>query len=259
MSGLEGKRILVTGAAGGIGSAAARCLTGAGASVVGIDLVGEDDIIRADVTQQEDAQAAVADGLARLGGIDILVNNAGIGSASDAGDFPGEMARLVMEVNLFGAWTMTAACMPHLLESQGHVINVSSGLSLVDVPFAAAYSASKRALDAYSAALRLEYRDRIAVTTLHPGYIRTSIHDGAAASGATLEGMVRADTVDQAADALLKACVRRPRMLTTSALTAVELWAARRFRRSSERVLARRFERWKRSRPLPSFLRYPLP
>lgn len=189
MSDLTGRRIVVTGAAGGIGSAAVAALRNRGASVAGVDLIGDDDVVAGDVTDPDAIDAAMERCAERLGGIDILVNNAGIGRAQDAGDFPDAASHAVMEVNFFGAWNATAAAMPHLLESHGHVVNVASGLALVDLPFAAAYSASKRALVAYSETLRIEYRGRITVTTVYPGYIRTSIHDAAAAAGASLEGV----------------------------------------------------------------------
>ena len=161
-------RVVVTGAAGGIGSAALGALRARGERVEGIDLLGGDDLVQGDVTERESIGAAIETCAQRLGGIDVLVNNAGIGLPGDAGDFPGAAGHAVMEVNFFGAWNATAAAMPYLLDSRGHVVNVASGLAIVDVPFAAAYSASKRALAAYSAALRIEYAGRIGVTTVYP-------------------------------------------------------------------------------------------
>ena len=250
-------RVVLTGAAGGIGTAASKALRERGASVEGIDLIGEGGLVQGDVTDRDSITAAVRTCAERLGGIDVLVNNAGIGRAADAGDFPDAAAHAVMEVNFFGAWNATAAALPYLLGGRGHVVNVSSGLAVVDVPFAVAYSASKRALAAYSAALRVEYGGRVSVTTVYPGYVRTSIHDAAAASGASLEGLVRADTVEGAAAAIVRACTRRPRSITTSRMSAVELWAARRFPQLTAATIARRVTRWKRQRPAPGFVRYP--
>jgi short-subunit dehydrogenase len=250
-------RVVLTGAAGGIGTAASRALRERGARVEGIDVLGDGDLVRGDVTDRASIAAAIEACAERLGGLDVLVNNAGIGRAGDAGDFPDAAAHAVMEVNFFGSWNATAAALPYLLESRGHVVNVSSGLAVVDVPFAIAYSASKRALAAYSAALRVEYRGRVTVTTVYPGYVRTSIHDAAAASGASLEGLVRADTVEGAAAAIVRACTRRPRSITTSRMSAAELWAARRFPQLTAATIARRVARWKRGRPAPGFVRYP--
>lgn len=254
---LEGKRIVITGALGGIGSTASVELRAAGAVVGGIDLRAAPEVEAADVTDRAALTAAVERIAERMGGIDILINNAGIAYAQDSGEFPDDAAREVMNVNFFGAWNTTAAAMPYLLASRGHIVNVSSGLSVVDVPYAVAYSASKRALDAYSNALRIEYSNRVSVTSVHPGYIRTAIHEAPAANGASLEGLVHADTVEQAGRAIVRACMERPRAMTTSRRSALELWAARRLSRSVERELARRFRRRHAIRS-PTFLRFPI-
>lgn len=240
--GFTAKRIVITGASGGIGTAVTTALKLTEAHVVGIDLAPGEETILGDVTDQDSISNAVEQAAQRLGGIDILINNAGIGMAHDAGAFPDDAARRIMDVNFFGAWSTTAAAMPYLLDSGGRVVNISSGLALVDLPFAAAYSASKRALDAYSAALALEYRNRISVVTIHPGYIRTPIHDASAAQGVSLEGMVRADTVEQAAAAIVRACTTG-RSSSTSILSTIELGFARRFPRTTKRAISWRLKR----------------
>lgn len=256
-SDLSGKRIVITGAGGGIGMVATEALHQRGAKVAGIDNRSIEGLLQADVRDAGDMKKAIETAAARMGGIDILINNAGIGHAHDAGDFPNETARAVMDVNFFGAWNATAAALPYLLESRGQVINVSSGLAKVDLPYAVAYSASKRALAAYSAALAIEYDKRVCVTTIYPGYIKTSIHDSAKESGVGLEGLIRPDTLEGAAAAIVRACTDRPRSLSTSARSSIELWAAGRFPRSTEKVMALRMKRWARTIPTPAFLRYP--
>ena len=256
---LRGARVVITGSLGGIGRAITRLLEEEGARVVGIDLAAEPGTFAADVRDPDQVKAAMSHAARELGGIDILINNAGIGCAQDSGALPDDDARATMDVNFFGAWNCCSAALPHLLTSAGQVINVASGLALVDVPFAVAYSASKRALAAYSAALRLEYRDRLTVTTIYPGYIRTSIHERAARSGVSLEGIVRPDGLETAAAAIVRACKRRPASASTSSLTTLELWSASRFPRITGTVMSRRFRRWARERPAPAFLRYPDP
>jgi short-subunit dehydrogenase len=254
---LDGVRVVITGAQGGIGGATAAMLRARGAAVCGIDLRGDGEVIAADVRDPEAVRAAVDEAAARLGGIDVLVNNAGIGTAQDAGAAPDAHARATLEINLIGAWTATAAAMPHLLRGgSGHIVNVASGLAIVAMPYAAAYSASKRGLAAYSDSLRLEYRGRVTVTTVYPGYVRTPIHDGPAAQGVALEGLVNADSVEQAAAALVRACTHRPRELSTSRITALSLTAARHFPRLVETVVARRLDAARRrGRIEPSFLK----
>jgi NAD(P)-dependent dehydrogenase (short-subunit alcohol dehydrogenase family) len=81
----------------------------------------------------------------------------------------------------------------------------------MSVPFAPAYCMSKRGIVGYSDALRLEYGDAIDVTTVYPGYIRTPIHDAAAEQGIALDGMVPAERLSDAARAMARAVLGRPR------------------------------------------------
>lgn len=250
---LVGRRILVTGARGGIGAAAMAALRREGASVLGLDLAGADDVLEADVRDAAAVSRAVQGAAGRMGGLDTVVNNAGVGVAQDSGDPPDAGAREAMEVNLFGAWTVTAAAMPSLLAERGHVVHVASGLAVVTAPYSAAYSASKQALVAHAEALGLEYRGRVTVTTVFPGYVRTGIHQRAAAWGASLEGSVWADPVEAAAEAIVTACADRPPRVSTGIRTGVGLSLARLFPRVTRgvvTVVSGRFERSTGRRPL---------
>jgi NAD(P)-dependent dehydrogenase (short-subunit alcohol dehydrogenase family) len=237
---LSGKRVVVTGAAGGIAQATIKELRAQGASVAGIDLRPIDDIIPADVRDPASVTAAVTEAVGRLGGLDILVNCAGIGSVQDAGQMPDEETRRTIEINLMGPWVTVAAALPHLLESQGHVVVVTSVLAVATTPFSAAYSASKHALDAYANSLRMEYDGRLSVTTVRPGYIKTAIHDRPASRGVSLDGVTNVDTVEQAAQAIARACTRRPRTLTTSRATGFSIFMAQHFPGLVEGVIIRR-------------------
>jgi NAD(P)-dependent dehydrogenase (short-subunit alcohol dehydrogenase family) len=255
---LDGRRIVLTGAAGDFGAAACEELRRCGAAVVGIDARAADGVLRADVTEAAEVREVMAAAGVRLGGIDTLVNCAGIGVPQDAGDFPDADAHRVMEVNFFGAWNATAAAMPLLLASgRGHVVNILSGLALVDFPYAAAYSASKRALDAYSNILRLEYPGRLTVTKLYPGYVRTAIHRRSIELNAGLEGLTRAETLSAAAAAMVRACAVRPRSGALTRRSAFEYWLSRHWPSLVERVLATRVRTALANRPRPTFLRYP--
>src|ERR1700694_2089769 len=97
---LAGKRVVVTGAAGGIAQATIKELRAQGASVAGIDLRPVDDLIAADIRDPASVHAAtrapppappaITEAVGRLGGLDILVNCAGIGTVQDAGQMPDE-------------------------------------------------------------------------------------------------------------------------------------------------------------------------
>jgi NAD(P)-dependent dehydrogenase (short-subunit alcohol dehydrogenase family) len=205
-------RVIVTGASGGIGSAASAALRARGARVVGLDLRAdpEHDVLACDVRDQAAVDRAVAEAIERLGGLDVLINNAGIGIPQRAGETPDADALAVIDVNVIGPWRVTASALPALREARGRVVNVASGLAHVTVPFAPAYCMSKRGLVGYSDALRLEHGDELTVTTVYPGYIRTPIHDAARERGLGLEGAVPAEKVSDAARTLVRAALGPP-------------------------------------------------
>jgi NAD(P)-dependent dehydrogenase (short-subunit alcohol dehydrogenase family) len=224
-------RVIITGAASGIGAAAAAQLRERGAQVVGLDLEASDDgIVECDVGDQESVERAVGEATERLGdGLDVLINNAGVGFAQSAGLAPDERAVTVFEVNLIGPWRVTAAALPALRASRGRVVNVASGLAHITVPFATAYCMSKRGLVAYSDALRLEHGDAITVTTVYPGFIKTPIHDASNEDGFALDGIVPEEPLARAAATLVRAALGPPvRDLATTRQGAIGYALARR-------------------------------
>lgn len=205
------KRVIITGAASGIGEATAAELRGRGAQVVGLDLNGSEDVIACDVTDQQSVDKAVAAAVERLGGqLDALVNCAGIGIPQSAAERPGPDALRVIDVNLLGTWRTTAAALPALRASRGRVVNISSGLAHLAVPFATAYGASKRGVVGYSEQLRAEVGDEVTVTTVYPGYIRTPIHDASREAGIGLEGMVPPEPLSAAVGTIVRAIYGKP-------------------------------------------------
>ena len=227
------KRVLITGAASGIGAAAAEKMREQGARVVGLDLEAdpERDIVACDVTDPEAVERAVPEAINRLGGLDVLINNAGLGIPQSAGAMPDPAALKVLGVNLLGPWRVTAAALPALLESpeRGRVVNVSSGLAFLTVPFATAYTITKRGVVAYSDSLRLEYGDQIDVTTVYPGYIKTPIHAASEEDGFALDGVVPEEKLSDAAATLTRAALGRPvRDIATTRRGGVEYTFLRR-------------------------------
>ncbi len=205
-----GKRVVITGAASGIGEATAAALRARGDSVVGLDLHAREGVLACDVTDQASVDAAVSRAVETLGGLDAVVNCAGIGIPQSAAQRPDPTALRVLDVNLFGTWRVTAAALPSLLESGGRVVNVASGLAHLAFPFATAYGASKRGVVGYSDQLRAEVGGRVTVTTVYPGYIRTPIHDAGRDLGVGLEGLVPAEPLGAAVATLVRAVHGRP-------------------------------------------------
>jgi NAD(P)-dependent dehydrogenase (short-subunit alcohol dehydrogenase family) len=204
------KRVLITGAASGIGAATMAELRSHGAEVEGLDLNAGDGLIACDVRDQASVDAAVGEAIERLGSLDVLINNAGVGYAQSAGLAPDDDALALLDVNLIGPWRVTSAALPALREARGRVVNVSSGLAHLALPLVPAYCMSKRGLTAYSDALRLEHGDAITVTTVYPGYVKTPIHATSEEDGFGLDGAVPEEPLDHVARVMARAALGKP-------------------------------------------------
>lgn len=224
-------KILITGAASGFGRAVGEELHGRGEQVVGIDRLPGPRILQADLRDGPGVASAVAQAVAEMDGIDVLINNAGIGAPTLTGAPPDSEALETLDVNLFGAWRVTAAALPELKASRGRVINVASALAFVNAPFTAAYCASKRGLVGYSDVLRLEHGDDIFVTTVFPGFVATPIHQKSEELGVSLAGAVPEDSLEGVVRTIVRVVYapRPPRDACTSARTRVGVFAGRHF------------------------------
>jgi 3-oxoacyl-[acyl-carrier protein] reductase len=168
---LSGQRALITGAASGIGLAAAAALHAAGATVIGLDLNDSArglEVLKADVTSEDDIARAVGLAVAKLGGLDIVVNSAGI--ALDAPLHALAVADLdrMYAVNLRGPLLVVRACLPHL-HSGARVINIASELAYVGRAGASAYCATKGGVVSLTRALARELAPRVLVNAIAPG------------------------------------------------------------------------------------------
>lgn len=152
---LRGTSVLITGAADGIGAATARALTGAGASVVLVDVQGDKlyelelqiglaaMAVEADVTDATAMAGAVTAGIERFGGIDAVVAGAGIDAIGPAADMEDSTFAHVIEVNLLGTWRTIRAALPELRRRRGYLLIISSGSAVAQGPFEAPNNASK--------------------------------------------------------------------------------------------------------------------
>lgn len=247
-----GSRVLITGAAGGFGAPTATRLREQGVHVVGLDRVVGEHVLACDITDDTAVTAAVAEATARLGGLDAVVHYAGIGTPNDAGGPLEPDALRVIDVNLLGAWRVTAAALPALMESRaargghrGRVVFVSSELAYLTLPFVSAYSVAKRGMAAYADALRLEYGSELHVSTVYPGYIRTPIHDVGREVGLALEGQVRREEVEDIVGTVVRAltAAKPPRDTAGTRAGSVELWAGRHLPGLVGSAVARRIRR----------------
>ncbi|MFB9907396.1 SDR family NAD(P)-dependent oxidoreductase [Allokutzneria oryzae] len=247
---LAGRRVLVTGAAGAFGSATLAALRVRGAEVLGLDVSAAEGVLSCDLTDDDATEVAVAHAVERLGGLDAVVHYAGIGLPVDSGDAPGDKVRRTFEVNLLGAWRVTAAALPALLESRSEgyrprLVFTASGLAYVTAPFASAYSVSKRALAAYADSVRVEYGSAVAVTTVYPGYVRTPIHRESQAAGTALEGKVPAERLEDVITTAVRVLESRrpPRDVGTTRLGGAATKLARALPALVDRVVLARHGR----------------
>lgn len=241
---LHGARILITGAAGGLGSKTTELLIRAGARVIGVDVRKPEGnwpgtrFVTADLTKREEAREAIDRAIEALGGLDILVNNAGTLSLQDAGIRPTLGSRHSMEVNFWALWNLTAEAMPHLLKTNGKVINIASLFAAVNAPLIPSYGASKRAVVAFSDSLRMQYHGRVTITTMYPGFINTAIHTDAVRQGLSVAKIIDIrplglklvsleEPVAAAAAGVVRACRRQYRDVGTTRMGTLTLWAAR--------------------------------
>jgi NAD(P)-dependent dehydrogenase (short-subunit alcohol dehydrogenase family) len=132
-------------------------------------------LARLDVTDEQDAQAAMALAVDRFGALGILVNNAGYGDIGSVEDTPLSAFRAQIEANLFGTIIMTKAAIPHMrARRRGHIIQFSSVGGRLGAPGRAAYSAAKWGIEGFSEVLAQEMRlIGVHVTIIEPGGFRT--------------------------------------------------------------------------------------
>ena len=184
MNRLDGKVCVITGAAGGIGAAAAELFRGEGATVVGVDLrddvAGVDLALRADVASEEDVKAFLARTVSEYGRIDVLFNNAGISPDDDASvlDTSLEAWQRVQDVNLKSVFLCCKHGIPLLLENGGgSVINTASFVAVMGAATSQiSYTASKGAVLALSRELGVEFARRgVRVNALCPGPVDTPL------------------------------------------------------------------------------------
>jgi NAD(P)-dependent dehydrogenase (short-subunit alcohol dehydrogenase family) len=185
---VSGPRVaLVTGAAGGIGSAVARRFATAGWHVVGTDLVapaagsGVATGVAADLSSVADCRRLVADTVAAAGRLDALVNAAGVWTEGPSEDTAEADWDRVLDVNLKGLFFVTAAAIPHLVATGGAVVNLSSDAGIQGNAGAAVYSASKGGVTNLTRALALELAPRgVRVNAVCPGDVDTPMLQGQA-------------------------------------------------------------------------------
>jgi NAD(P)-dependent dehydrogenase (short-subunit alcohol dehydrogenase family) len=189
---VAGKVVLITGAARGIGAGVARRLAEQGAVLALVGLEGDElravarecgpaaTAWEADVTDWDALGRAVGGVVAHHGRIDVVMANAGIAAAGFIRTIDPAAFERVVEVDLLGVWRTVRTCLPHLIESRGYCLVVSSMAAVVHIPGNAPYNAAKAGVEAFANTLRAEVRHLgVAVGVAHPTWISTDMVNSA--------------------------------------------------------------------------------
>ncbi len=177
MTRFDGKRVLVTGAASGVGKATAALFAGEGAEVVSFDQTPGEGIVQVDLTDSARTAALVVE----HGPFDIVLNVAGMVRLQHLADITvGDWQRQI-DVNLTAPFVVSQAALPGLLERKGNIVNVASVAGVRGQAYSAAYCASKGGLVLLTKAMALELSQKgVRVNCVCPGGIDTPlVHEAA--------------------------------------------------------------------------------
>ena len=190
------KVVMVTGAGSGIGKASAERIAGEGgavfcvdlnaealaATVAGIaDVGGEASSHVCNVADESSVEACVSACVARYGSLYALVNMAGILRFDDTEQLQATDWQKVIDINLTGTMLLCRAVLPHLLQTQGSIVNAASTAALSGLPCGVAYSASKGGVLAMTRSIAVEYAKRgVRANCVCPGDTKTGMTDNVA-------------------------------------------------------------------------------
>lgn len=191
MTRFTGRAAVITGAGSGIGRSVALRLASEGARVLGVDIDSDalehtrslsDGAVATrccDVSSAEECRDAIADAIARFGGLDVLGNVAGVARGEHVVEVTESAYRQMMGVNVDGCFFMAQAALPHLVHDGGVIVNVASNAGLVGQAYTVVYCMTKGAVVQLTRALAMEYlKTPLRVVAIAPGGVDTGLTRG---------------------------------------------------------------------------------
>lgn len=231
------KRVLITGAASGLGKAMAFRWAKAGADICVADInqARGDQVVadlnklgvnafyqHCDISSISDIELTRQAVLDNFNGIDLVVNNAGVATAGALKEESVDQWQWVMNINVIGAVRVLHAFQPMLKESEGYILNVASQAGLTSMPMLGSYAASKAAMVSFSETLRLELiDDNIGVSVLCPAFFKTNLDESVRSGNPAMKAVVTklldkaTITADNVADAAFNAVQKGQHIIQT--------------------------------------------
>lgn len=260
----QAKVAVIVGGAGGIGRAVALRL---GQTGIVIALLDRDEklaqmaaeslqsqgieatAIVCDITDESQCRSAIDRVITLCGRLDILIHSAGLTQISPAQETDLAVYRRVMEVNFFGVISLTQAALPHLKQTRGHVLALSSIAGFAPLYGRTGYCASKYALHGFLETLRAELRDDgVGVTLVCPSFVSTGFAERGLGGDGNELGTERSTTgkllePSDVAEAIYRATLRRPRLVVLSTTGKLSYLVSRFAPGLYERMMLRRIRR----------------
>lgn len=190
----NGKRVLVTGGASGIGRATAERLGAEGAQLVLADYDTEGahkvaaaiaaqrgviaTAVQFDAAKADSCKAMVDAAVEKLGGLDVLCNIAGIMDWGGFCEFSEASWERMLKIDLSSVFYVSQRAMPHLIQSKGNILSISSAAALTGIPYVAAYAAAKAGVVAMTKSMAVEFAPHgVRVNAICPGGVKTPMHE----------------------------------------------------------------------------------